>query len=77
MIVVAPEAVPPAHLGEVYESDQTGCARCGADEHLRLVRSPLTVPIDMGDGFVATHWTPCPVNGEPILLCQGPGLGVA
>ena len=30
---------------------------------------PLTYPIAFGDPFrsIATHWAPCPTNGEPIL----------
>jgi hypothetical protein len=59
-------------LGEPHTGDQKGCARCGADEHLALTYLPFTYPIDMGDGFTATHYAPCPTNGEPILFCQGP-----
>jgi hypothetical protein len=59
-------------VGERHVGNQSGCARCGADEHLRLTYLPFTHFIDMGDSFVATHWAHCPTNGEPILLCQGP-----
>jgi len=59
-------------VGEVHVGDQKGCARCGAEEHLQLAYQPFTNHIDFGDGFVATHYAPCPTNGEPILFCQGP-----
>lgn len=60
-------------VGEAHHTDrQHGCARCGAEGHDNLTYRPLTYHIDMGDGFTATHWVPCPNNGEPILLCQGP-----
>jgi hypothetical protein len=59
-------------VGEPRTQDQKGCARCGADKHLQLTYLPFTHHIDVGDGFIATHWAPCPTNGEPILLCQGP-----
>lgn len=52
--------------------DQRGCARCGTDEHLGITYLPFTYPIDMGGGWIATHWAPCPTNGEPILYCVGP-----
>lgn len=63
---------PLKYIGEDHTGDQKGCARCGADEHLALVYKPFTQFIDFDDGFVVTHWAPCPTNGEPILLCQGP-----
>ncbi len=38
------------------------CARCGGTHiHLRFYK--LDNPIDN-----ATHWSPCPENGQPILL---------
>ena len=43
--------------------DLKHCARCGGD-HEQLVFRALTQPTH--DGW--THWTPCPANGEPILL---------
>ena len=52
--------------------DQIGCARCDGDGHPGITYQPLTFPIDMGEGFTATHWAPCPTNGEPILFCVGP-----
>lgn len=63
------DAATPA---EPITTDQHGCARCGADEHLGITYQPLTYPIDMGNGWTATHWAPCPTNGEPILYCVGP-----
>lgn len=59
-------------VGEPHTGDQRGCARCGAEKHDALTYLPFTHHIDMGDGFVATHWVLCPTNGEPILFCQGP-----
>lgn len=59
-------------LGEPHHTDvQYGCARCGTEKHEDLTYLPITYPIDFGDGFIATHFVPCPTNGEPILLCQG------
>lgn len=48
-------------------SDQIGCARCGSEGHPGITYQPFTSPIDMGGGWLATHWAPCPTNGEPIL----------
>lgn len=48
--------------------DQVGCARCGSDGHPDITYTPLTFPIALADGNLATHWAPCPTNGEPILL---------
>jgi hypothetical protein len=55
----------------IHTDRQHGCARCGADGHDDLTYLPLTYPIEFGDAAnsVATHWAPCPTNGEPILLC--------
>ena len=39
-----------------------GCARCGRT-HRNLVFSPLLRPVR-----VLTHWTSCPMTGEPILM---------
>jgi hypothetical protein len=41
------------------------CARCGGNHETAVFRK-LQRSVDM-DG-VATHWTTCPGNGEPILL---------
>jgi len=75
-VTIEPGLTPPAHMLATFTGNQVGCARCGADVHDRIERLPFTHPVDMGDGFIATHWSPCPTNREPILYCQGPGLGV-
>lgn len=64
----------PVTRGEPYRMErQVGCARCGADEHFDLLFEPLTFPmVDLVDGMTGTHWCPCPVNGEPIILFVGP-----
>lgn len=43
------------------------CARCHQD-HDNLYFWPLTHPVEDPDGTQWTLWTPCPTNGEPILL---------
>lgn len=47
-----------------------GCARCGQD-HANLEFKQFAQPIDLidkdGDGPY-NYWTPCPTNGDPILL---------
>jgi len=50
-------------------TDVRTCARCGGD-HDAVTFTRLTHPIDMEPGtpYFATHWAPCPTNGEPILL---------
>ena len=55
-------------------ADQIGCARCDGEGHSNITYQPLTFPIDFGDGWIATHWAPCPTSGEPILYCVGPEL---
>lgn len=47
--------------------DQKGCARCDGDGHPNITYEPLRFPIKLADGFTATHWAPCPTNGQPIL----------
>lgn len=37
------------------------CARCG-ESHEDVVARPLTRQV------YYTHWAPCPVNGEPMLI---------
>lgn len=44
----------------------TSCARCGGD-HEGIVYKKLTNPVIVG-GTVMTHWIPCPVLNEPILM---------
>lgn len=51
-----------------------GCARCNNGVgHPGLTFQPLTYPVEIGVGGGPgerdlTHWAPCPVNGEPILM---------
>lgn len=49
------------------------CARCGED-HLNLTAKPLTRPVmdysNNQEKVLYTHWVPCPVNGEPILVVE-------
>jgi hypothetical protein len=45
-----------------------GCARCHGDGHADLTFEPFTHPFEAPDGWTATHWAPCPTNGEPILM---------
>lgn len=42
-------------------TDVGNCARCKQD-HQDLTFDPLSHPTDW------THWSPCPTNGEPIML---------
>lgn len=47
-----------------------GCARCEGD-HAGLAFEPLRRPMEVEPGvraYTYTHWAPCPVTGEPILL---------
>lgn len=43
------------------------CARCGQD-HNSVVFMPLKRPVEYEGKVVWTHWAPCPVTGEPILV---------
>ncbi len=45
------------------------CSRCGGD-HLYLTFKRFVRPIEDPDGTLWEWWTPCPTNGDPILLCQ-------
>lgn len=45
----------------------TGCARCGGDHEATF--KPLTNPIVTTE-VTFQWWAPCPVNGEPIVMCQ-------
>lgn len=51
------------------------CARCGGEHDATF--KPLTNPIPFFEQdertlefneYSFTHWSPCPVNGEPILM---------
>lgn len=49
------------------------CARCGEDgprhpDGPKFLFRRFTHPIEDADGTVWTHWAPCPVNGDPVLL---------
>ncbi|MBF6618819.1 MAG: hypothetical protein ITG02_01130 [Patulibacter sp.] len=45
------------------------CARCGGD-HADVEWQPLERPVLEDGKTVATHWAPCPTNGQPILMIQ-------
>lgn len=53
------------------------CARCG-NEHLDLEFAELVRPIELaqraGGGYAIkiTHWAPCPMTGEPVLMRFSP-----
>lgn len=54
----------------VHTERQIGCTRCHGPGHDDLTYRPLTHFIEFtNDSSIATHWRPCPTNGEPILLC--------
>jgi hypothetical protein len=42
-----------------------GCARCGGEHDVEPER--LERPIKAAD-IEITHWSPCPNNGQPILI---------
>ena len=48
----------------------SGCARCGGNHHVNW--REFTHPVVDADGTTWTHWTPCPTNGEPILMAKVP-----
>lgn len=53
-----------------------GCARCDANGHMGMAFVPLTHPVTEQGKTIATHWAPCPGNGEPILMMvNGTGSG--
>ncbi len=43
------------------------CARCGGD-HAAVSFAPILCPVEHEGTAIATHWAPCPENGEPILM---------
>jgi hypothetical protein len=49
------------------------CARCSGD-HVGILARPLTIPFAPAEAapLIWTHWAPCPVNGEPILVMGTP-----
>lgn len=51
----------------MHETAVHRCARCGGD-HEAVTFEPLTHEIADGDRVLASHWAPCPENGEPILM---------
>lgn len=53
--------------GELFTTDQVGCARCGADEHRNLLFHPFLHPVITTE-ITFTHWAMCPTNGEPIMF---------
>lgn len=54
---------------KILETDIRSCARCDGD-HDAMKFQPFTRPAFVGaTGEVyASHWAPCPVTGEPLLL---------
>lgn len=42
------------------------CARCGKTHYVEW--KELTRQIRIFDQPHITHWAPCPINGEPILM---------
>ena len=66
---------PPDHwasslpqTGPIFTSDVESCARCGGT-HKGLEFRPLANPLQApGATTTMTHWVPCPINGEPILM---------
>ncbi len=51
---------------EKFTSPVGQCMRCGED-HIAVQFSKLTVPIVFTEKERATHWGPCPRNGQPVL----------
>lgn len=45
----------------------TNCARCGGS-HAQLDLQPLTQPVLYQGLPIATHFAPCPINHEPVLV---------
>lgn len=62
-------------MAEDLTIDMKGCARCHGPGHDGIVFKPLDypVPVWVGERLIhvnATHWAPCPTNGQPILLTR-------
>lgn len=56
------------HEGGVVETPVVGCARCGMD-HGVVFFKPLQRAINVEDSLgPLTHFAPCPMNNEPILM---------
>lgn len=57
-------------MRDEVEVSINGCARCHGEGHVGLIFQPLTHPVEFPgvDILPLTHWTRCPVTGEPILL---------
>jgi hypothetical protein len=47
--------------------DSLNCPRCGG-RHINILPKELTISIYLNSKASFTHWYPCPVNGEPIVL---------
>lgn len=62
--------VPNAQSPTITVNAVNGCARCGG-VHENVQFALLSNPVLERTFFPApayTHWAPCPMNGEPILL---------
>lgn len=64
--------VPPSAPGSTLTADVAGCARCGGTHRglvFRRMARPLAYPDELG---ALTHFAPCPVTGDPVLLGTTP-----
>ena len=58
--------------GSTLEANVVGCARCGGTHRglvFKRMARPLAYPDDLG---ALTHFAPCPVTGDPVLLGHTP-----
>lgn len=46
------------------------CARCKGTHEEPMNFTRLEHPFVEGDGTAYTHWCPCPVNGQPVMLTR-------
>lgn len=61
------QRLPRPDLRDGIALDLIGCARCDGNGHDGLLFLPLIRPIPHPDGDL-THWAPCPITGEPIVM---------
>lgn len=65
---VARTDVSPRFQWVDHTTDVNGCARCGC-AHESVTFRPLMRPIKTPSSeLLFTHWAPCPMSREPILM---------
>lgn len=68
LVAAARENAPSRRRGDRWTLDAEACDRYDS----RIIEPPTAVLVDMGEGFLATGWHPCEVNGRKRARWTGP-----